>query len=358
MFRYRSSPAARVALAVSCLFASAGPVRAGVVNPDISVIGQPRARWTDEAGDPARKRASLDVGETEIVFDADLNPYARGTFTTSLGSDGLSLEEGFFAISRGLPAGLALKAGKYRVAFGKLNMAHPHTDPFADRFHVLTQYLPGEDGLNETGMDVSKLVALPGDGSLTLSADWLQGDSFRRPRTVTSDPNDPLAANLEQGDRAVEPRPAGLGRITSFFMLGERSGLEVGVSGIQGTNNVAAGARTTILGGDAKAKLWRSANAYLLLQSEVLRLDRDDAGWDATAASYTKSSVKSTGYGEVNRTRSMGWGGFEGGASVASRSFISPRVSTWRMRSRVRFMISPTSSSVMPPFSATSSAHV
>ena len=295
MLRDSLRTGAGLAGALIVLFACAFPARAGVVNPDISVIGQPIGSWTDAPGSTARKRVTLDAGETEIVFDADLNPYARGTFTTSLGAEGLSLEEGFFTISRSLPAGLALKAGKYRTGFGKLNPTHPHADPFGSRFHLMSEYLPGEDGFNDTGLDLSKLVALPGDGSLTLSADWLQGDAFRRARAASGAANDPLAGDPEGGDRAAEPRPAALGRIAGFYMLGERSGLELGVTGTQGTNNVAAGARTTVLGADAKAKLWRSANSYLLLQGEFLSLNRDDAGWDSSAAAYTKTPVKPAG---------------------------------------------------------------
>ena len=54
------------------------------MNPDISVIGQPFMSWNDAAGDPTRKRPVFDVGETEFVFDAALNPYARGFFDVSL----------------------------------------------------------------------------------------------------------------------------------------------------------------------------------------------------------------------------------------------------------------------------------
>ena len=43
------------------------------------------------------------------------------------------------------------------------------------------------------------------------------------------------------------------------------------------TNDVAAATRTTVLGADAKAKLWTSPRSYLLLQSEWLRLDREEA---------------------------------------------------------------------------------
>src|SRR5882672_5406041 len=63
--------------------------RAGVVNPDISVLGQPFMRWTSDASDPSPKRVTMDQGEVEMVFDSYLNPYAKGFFDASLGTDGL-----------------------------------------------------------------------------------------------------------------------------------------------------------------------------------------------------------------------------------------------------------------------------
>jgi hypothetical protein len=267
---------------------------AGVVNPDISVIGQPFARWTDDAADPARKRVGLDVGETEFVFDAYLNPYARGTFVGALGDEGFELEEGYFQMLRGLPANLGLKAGKYRIGFGKLNPVHPHAYPFAERFRVLATYLPGEESFNETAIQLSELVAL-GSASLTVSADWLEGGSFRIEREPSGASNDPLETDPDAGDRQGEPRPAGLGRLSAFVPFTDISGIELGISGTSGTNNVAAHTRTTVVGADAKAKLWTGPRSYLVLQSEVLHLDREEAGWDETAAVYAKSSVEPTG---------------------------------------------------------------
>jgi hypothetical protein len=285
----------RFAFASIVLLLAAGPVaHAGVVNPDISVIGQPFARWSDDAGDPARKRVRLDVGETEFVFDADLNPYARGTFIGALGEDGFELEEGYFQMLRGLPANLGLKAGKYRLGFGKLNPAHPHVYPFADRFRVLATYLPGDESFNETAVQVSELVAV-GNASLTASADWLQGDSFRIDRAASGAPNDPLLLDPGAGDRRGEPRPGALGRLSAFVPFTDVSGIELGISGTSGTNNVAAHSRTTVFGGDAKAKLWTGPRSYLVLQSEVLHLDREEAGWDEAAAAYTRTRAKPTG---------------------------------------------------------------
>ncbi len=296
-----------------------GLAHGGAVNPDLSVIGQPVASVTDDPSAIDRDRLRLEMGETEVVCEAYLNPYAAGCFTMSLGPEGMELEEGTFTLLRGLPLGLSLKGGKYRVGFGKLNPVHPHAYPFGKRFRVLGAYLPGEEAFNETGLSLSEQVALPGDASLTATVDYLQGDSFRRERESDDDPADPLATGA--GDDAEQARPAASGRLSVFTMLGEQSALELGLSAAHGTNNVAARARTTVLGVDAKAKLWRSADSYLLLQGELLRLDRDEASW-SSAAGYEREATKPAGgyiYGDYN------WGRrYNAGISYERYQFPTP----------------------------------
>lgn len=290
------------ALALSAAFLA--PANAGVSNPDISVVGQPFASWTDDPAEPGRKRPRLDVGETELFFDAALNPYARGTVVVAMADGEAGIEEAYFTMNRGLPFGLALKGGKYRTGFGRLNSAHPHTLPFAERFRVLAEYLPGDESFNETGVQASARLALAGDAALTLSADWLQGDSFRRGRESSGAPNDPLETGGDDG--AGEPRAAALGRAAVFVPLRGQSAVELGVSATGGTGNAAAAARTTLFGADVKAKLWNSESSYLVLQGEWLSLEREDAGWDEAAAAYTRASVKPSGlylYADYNFDR-------------------------------------------------------
>jgi hypothetical protein len=289
-------PLAALAVIAAGMVATSPPASAGVVNPDISVIGQPFVRWTDDAGDPSRERLTLDVGEVELFFDAYLNPYARGTFTLAVGEEGLELEEGFFLLTRLLPARLTLKGGQYRLGFGKLNPVHPHVYPFAERWRVMG-YLPGEESFNDVALQLSTMVPLPGDASLTLSADWLQGDIFRIERESSGAVNDPLgpAGETPEGDRPEEARPGVLGRASTFWPVGDRSGLELGASGTIGTNNVAAGTRTTVLGADAKLKLWTAPRAYLLVQGEWLQRREEIAGWDETAAGFTTSEIAPAG---------------------------------------------------------------
>lgn len=283
----------RIVFTCMLLAAAATQASAGVVNPDISVVGQPFIRWTDDESDPTHKRPTLNLGEVEGVFDAYLNPYAKGTFILSIADGGIEVEEGYFQLLRGLPGGLAVKGGKYRAGFGKLNPQHPHAVPFAERFRVLG-YLPGDEALNEVGVSLSERIPMPGDFSLTVTGDWLQGDSYRIERESSGDLSDPLESNPD-ADRGAEPRPAVLGRLAGFGQISDRSGYEIGFSATEGTNNVAASARTRVIGGDAKFKLWTGAFSYLILQGEVLHLDRDDAGWDPTTVAYTTAKAKATG---------------------------------------------------------------
>jgi len=283
----------RIAFTFVLLAAAATPAVAGVTNPDISVVGQPFILWNDDPSDPTHKRPTLNLGEVEGIFDAYLNPYAKGTFVLSIADGGVEVEEGYFQLLRGLPGGLAVKGGKYRAGFGKMNPQHPHAVPFAERFRVLG-YLPGDEALNEVGVSLSERIPMPGDFSLTASGDWLQGDSYRIERASSGDPSDPLETNPE-ADRVAEPRPAVLGRLAGFGQIGDRSGYELGFSATQGTNNVAAGARTRVVGGDAKLKLWTGASSYLIVQGEVLHLDRDVAAWDPTDVAYAVAKSKATG---------------------------------------------------------------
>jgi hypothetical protein len=285
---------ARTAHAVSTLlFAllAGGPALAGVLNPEISIVGQPQGSWSDDPDDADRERIVFEPGEVEVVFDDYLNPYARAFFTLTLAEEGMELEEGFFTLLRGLPLDLALKGGQYRVPFGRLNPAHPHTYPFAEGFEVVSTYLPGEEAYIETGLELSRRFPVAGDFSMNAQVDWLQGNTFRIERESSTDPSDPLE---QGGDDGIEStRPAFLGRLSGFTMLGDLSALEFGVSATGGTNNVDAGAVTTIYGVDAKAKLWTSPRAYLLLQAEGFRVDQETAGWDGGA--YTVESVTPTG---------------------------------------------------------------
>jgi len=172
-------------------------------------------------------------------------------------------------IFKGLGDGLGMKAGKYRVGFGKINPAHPHTLPFIESPHVLAAMLPGDDGFNETGAQLSYLLPFPGSWASTLSADVINGSSFH--------PNETKAA-------------AGwVGRWSNSVLINDITPLEIGLSATQGTNNVLWGTKTSVYGADIKTKIPLSAVTKLTLQGEYFANDSDIIV-DSTTGNFNSAS--------------------------------------------------------------------
>lgn len=228
---------------------------AGVVNPDISVIGQLNYGFTNDAGNVDNQKGTMTLGETELVFDSNLNPYSRGTFVFAVGDEGLEVEEAYLSIFNGLPRGLAIKSGKYRLGFGKLNPAHPHTYPFVEMPRVISQFLPGEDGFNEVATQLSYLLPTNGTWASNLSFDLLQGSSFH--------PDEPGSAF------------AYLERWNNSFLIKDVTPFDIGISAAQGTNNIQWKTKTNVYGFDAKTKIPVSVQGKLTLQGEIFANNND-----------------------------------------------------------------------------------
>lgn len=270
---------------------------AGNANPDLSVIGQPRLTWTDDASTWASKRPVFDLGEVEVLLTAPLNPYARASFTFALANGEAAVEEGYFVLERGLPGGLQLRGGRFRQAFGRMNATHPHQDPFAERPGAVTALLPSDEGFLDTGVELSWRLPVAGDWAVDLKGAALQGDVFRvepGPGVLAADGVARSLASDASG-REDEPRTAWLARATTFAPFDDRSGLELGVSAAGGTNEVATAARTRLLGVDAKLKLWTAEDAQLVLQAEGLWQRRERSVWDGVAAAHRLDALEGNG---------------------------------------------------------------
>ena len=128
-----------------------------VFNPDTSVLGN----FVGVGGkNAASDQPSLQMTEVEAAFQAVVDPYARADFFLSAGPEGLEVEEGFITFTT-LPANFLLKVGKMRAQFGKVNALHTHLMPTADRPLVTENLVGGEEGISDSGVSLSKLVANP-----------------------------------------------------------------------------------------------------------------------------------------------------------------------------------------------------
>jgi len=151
----------------------AGPAAAKVLNPDISVIGD----FLGAAGNGANRGVpSLQMHESEVGFQEVIDPYARADFFISFGEHGVDLEEGYLTFTA-LPAGLQLKVGKMRAAFGRVNPLHNHVLPWTDRPLVNQNLLNGEDGMDDAGLSLSRILPAPKGIFLEGTAQVFRGDT-------------------------------------------------------------------------------------------------------------------------------------------------------------------------------------
>lgn len=226
-------------------------------NPDISVIGDFGASYINTG----KRNFDAYLNEAEFSFQSVVDPYIRADFFASFGKDpdthkyGAGIEEGYLT-SLSLPAGLQLKAGKFKSAIGRINPLHAHALPFID-LPIAYENLFG-DGLNDEGVSLSWL--LPNHAfyqELTAQATAGYAES---PLFVYSNGNHFLY----------------VAHLKNFFSLNDNSTLELGFSGVSGPND---SLRITNIGAADLTYKWKPLhqNTYksFTWQSEVFYTNAD-----------------------------------------------------------------------------------
>jgi hypothetical protein len=187
---------------------------AKVFNPDMAVIGD----FLGAAGkNQISPNPALEMHESEAAFQAVVDPYARADFFLSFGEEGVGLEEGFLTFTE-LPGGLLTRVGKMRAAFGKVNGLHNHVLPWTDRPLVNTNLVGGEDGIDDAGISVARLIPNPWV-FLEATGQVFRGDSGVR-----------LFKSSERGDLSY------VGHLRGYQDLSESTNIDLGLSYSHGHN--------------------------------------------------------------------------------------------------------------------------
>jgi hypothetical protein len=258
----------------------AGQARRGTLNPDISAIGTFLASGTENHA--VVKPVSLGLPEAEFSFLAYVDPYARADFYASFHTEGedpftgpdseaaasseyqAHLEEAYLT-TLSLPYGLQVKAGKFRLNFGRINQLHPHALNYTDVPRMYVNFL-GEEGLTDGGIALNWLVP----NSL-----FYQELNFESTSGALESPS------FEGGSKDL----LYAGHLKNFFDLNPNTTLELGFSGVHGSNN-AAGNKTTIGAADLTL-IWKPLryNRYKSFEwtSEGLVSKRRMAGENITS---------------------------------------------------------------------------
>jgi len=228
---------------------------AKALNPDISVIGDflgAAGHYPEGPGSVIRQAGfrSLEMHESEVGLQAIIDPYARGDFFLSFGEEGVNLEEGYITFTA-LPAGLVGRVGKMRAAFGKVNTLHNHVLPWVDRPLVTENLVGGEDGIDDAGVSVTRILPAPKGLFLEATGQVFRGDTGTQTYfTPSGNLDQALFTASHKGDVST------VAHLRGYKDLTDSTNLDLGVSYARGHNDAGSNFITNLYGVDATVR-WK-----------------------------------------------------------------------------------------------------
>jgi len=230
-------PAESVASAPVSL-GGAGGSAAKALNPDISMIGD---FVSVAGGNSISPSPSFQMHESEIGMQAIIDPYARGDVFLSFGETGVNLEEGYITFTA-LPDSFVAKVGKMRSAFGKVNTMHNHVLPWVDRPLVTQNLAGGEDGIDDAGVSVERIIPFPKSIFLEATGQVFRGDS--------GEDNELVFQSHSKSDVST------VAHLRAYKDLTESTNLDLGLSYARGHNELGSDFITSLYGIDATLR-WK-----------------------------------------------------------------------------------------------------
>jgi hypothetical protein len=221
------------------------------INPELSVVGDMYGMYiANDKGFSEDLRSGAFFRVLGLHFQSNLDPFSFTKAAIEFTPSGLEFGEAYMTWSKIIP-GVSLTAGKFRQQFGVLNRWHVHSLDQFDFPLALTTIL-GEDGLNQIG----------------LSFDWTMPSLIADANTLTFQITNGQNEHLFAGD--MFSLPAGLLHLNNYWDLSRDTYLELGLTGMFGTNNFRGydeegdlkleDSRLTSLGGMNLTLFWEPLN--------------------------------------------------------------------------------------------------
>lgn len=192
---------------------------AGVLNPDIGVVGTVQTKFTENKED-AEGNNTIALKELEVNFQGAVDPYSRYdatlTFNDALEDQNVEVEEAYYT-RWGLPLGFTGQIGKFRADIGKANLMHAHALPTADYPLVIRDFF-GEEGLSSSGVRLKNNIPNPWNLPLEVTGEVLRG-------------NNGISFS------GISRRPIFNTHLKTFFETSETTNLELGWTTLFGDEN-------------------------------------------------------------------------------------------------------------------------
>ncbi|HFB53429.1 MAG TPA: hypothetical protein ENJ67_01740 [Sulfurimonas autotrophica] len=131
-----------------------------------------------DAGDaelPFNKDRGFNLNYAEVAMHSMVDPYFEAFAIFHLHPDAFEIGEAY-VITTSLPAGLRVKAGKFKSAFGRINEKHQHSWNF-DEQPIIYKALFGPDSISDPGLQVQWVA--PTDTYIMAGVDAMQGSNDR-----------------------------------------------------------------------------------------------------------------------------------------------------------------------------------
>jgi hypothetical protein len=241
----------------------------GAMNPDVSVVVNSMAFYTDDSADANRNK--LFIKEAELAFQSYLYPGIRGDFIVAMHSEGTEWhvhpEEAVVSFLD-LPLGLQAQAGRRLIPFGRLNATHPHHWAFAT-LPLPLETLFGDHAWLDDGVDVDWLLPNPWGLYCKLAAGAWSGETL----AGHADESETAEAGHEHGGISWH-RSVCTARANVDVPFGAMSNVVAGYSAA-----VDEGHRTVLQGCDLTLT-YRPPLSYRRIrwQSELFFADTEDRG--------------------------------------------------------------------------------
>jgi hypothetical protein len=255
----------------------AGGSAAKALNPDISVIGDFIGAL---GGNSQQNTVSLEpipafqMHESEIGLQAIIDPYSRGDFFISFGEQGVNLEEGYITFTA-LPGSFVAKVGKMRSVFGKVNTMHNHVLPWVERPIVTNNLVAGEDGIDDAGVSIERILPAPKGIFLEATGQVFRGDSGD------------VFHSSQRSDVST------VAHLRGYRDISESTNLDLGISYARGHNDLGTNFLTHLYGVDATVRwkpLRRSIYHSFVGRSEFIWSDRQQLPTTQKAFGYYASA--------------------------------------------------------------------
>lgn len=226
--------------------------------PDLGVVADVVFK-SDSARTDTEGSDRLSLRELEIVFGSDVDPYSRlDAMVAFSDTEDPSLEEAYLT-RFGLPWDTTARVGKFKPKIGKVLSLHRDSLDTVDEPLVIQRYF-GVEGLNKSGVDVSKILDLPLPVAQQVIFGVIEG------------------GNGEEGTvfGSARRRPTIYSHLKNYADITEQTGFELGFSHMMGSRDADAGFEVQVLGVDATLTQHFNATRNMKFQGEVFNLSRQE----------------------------------------------------------------------------------